>query len=382
MTEPVYPTFTEKESERREKLVKKMMKDKGIDVLLLYNAGQSGAVSYLSNYQRALPTFLIYPLESEPALFLHFHNHIPCTKERSIIKDVRWNFNRPVQCVVECLTEKRLQKSKVGVVSLGSIPYDQLLQIKERFPEASFIDVSNDYNWIRWIRSEEEIEWFKKSAYLTDLTMEALEKRIEPGLSIHDLNAIVHDAFLKEGGELGIAYFGVTNMSDPDIFVPWQFPSAKKISRGDAVITEITVNNYGYNAQIHRPFAVGTEPTPLYQKLYDVAFECFENVSKALKPGATTEDVIAASSVIEDNGFTVYDSLVHGEAGKSPELGSNSSPHPKEPFRFKENMVIVIQPQPITRDYKAGLQLGAATVIRANGAANLHSYPFKFVVCK
>ncbi|MGH2638212.1 MAG: hypothetical protein ACRDF4_02850 [Rhabdochlamydiaceae bacterium] len=89
MTNTVYPMFTEKEFERRLRLVKQMMKEKNLDALLLYNAGQSGVISYLSNYQRALPTFLIYPLYSEPVLFLHFHNHIPCTKERSIISDVR-----------------------------------------------------------------------------------------------------------------------------------------------------------------------------------------------------------------------------------------------------------------------------------------------------
>jgi hypothetical protein len=46
-----------------------------------------------------------------------------------------------------------------------------------------------------------------------------------------------------------------------------------------------------------------------------------------------------------------------------------------------ENMVHVIQPNPITRDLKAGLQLGAAVIVKSDGGESLHNYPFKFPVC-
>lgn len=377
-----FPRFSEEEYARRERLVKNMMSEKDIEALLIYSSSAAiGTINYLTNYISWVPTYLIYPMEGEPTLILHFYNHIPCTQAMSRVRDIVWHFNDPVKCVVENLVKKKLSKSKIGVVGFDTIPYSHMAGIKGKLPEAEFIDVSEPYNWVRWIRSEEEIEWFRRSAYLTDLTVEALEKRIRPGLTEHDLNAIVYDAFLREGGQLWIDFISSTNMDDPDVFVPWQFPRARPLRRGDVVITEISVGYYGYVAQIHRPFAVAKEPTPLYKKLFEVALECFERVSKALRPGATTEDIIKATSVIEENGFTVYDSLVHGEGAKNPELGSSSSVHPREPFVFKENMVIVIQPQPVTRDYKAGLQLGAATVVKPNGAQNLHFYPFKFPVC-
>jgi len=36
---------------------------------------------------------------------------------------------------------------------------------------------------------------------------------------------------------------------------------------------------------------------------------------------------------------------------------------------------------PITRDFKAGLQLGAAVIVKPDGGEPLHNYPFKFPVC-
>jgi hypothetical protein len=68
--------------------------------------------------------------------------------------------------------------------------------------------------------------------------------------------------------------------------------------------------------------------------------------------------VLRATSIVEERGFTVYDSLLHQEGGANPELGSRSSAHNAQPFTFKENMVYIIQPHPVTKDMKAGLQVG------------------------
>ena len=75
---------------------------------------------------------------------------------------------------------------------------------------------------------------------------------------------------------------------------------------------------WGYSTQIHRPFALGREPSVLYRKLFDVALEFQENVKSICRPGFTSVELIAATSVIEQNGFTTYDSVFHGEAGKRP----------------------------------------------------------------
>jgi len=44
-------------------------------------------------------------------------------------------------------------------------------------------------------------------------------------------------------------------------------------------------------------------------------------------------------------------------------------------------MVHIIQPNPTTKDFTAGLQLGAAVVVKPSCGETLHNYPFKFSVC-
>ena len=85
-----------------------------------------------------------------------------------------------------------------------------------------------------------------------------------------------------------------------------------------------------------------------------------------LKAGATPAQVIDASGVIEDAGFTIIDDLLHGYGGGylPPILGCKSRPAgpvPEEPFRAGQT--VVIQPNVVTRDRKAGVQTGEMVLI-------------------
>jgi Xaa-Pro dipeptidase len=377
-----YPRFSDKEYERRNYLVKKLMGEKDLDALLIYSTSPSnGAIHYLTNYVTRAPTYLVYPLEGEPILILNFYNHIPCAFSMSIVRDIRWHGNDPVNALTKALSERNLVRSRIGVVGYESIPYKIIEGLRRSLPHNIFIDVSKEYNSIRWIRSEEELEWFRISAQLTDRAMETLKEAIRPGISEFELNAEVYRSVIREGGDIWISYISSTDMDNPDLFVPWQFPRNRRIKKGDVIITEISANYYTYITQLHRPFSVGIEPSQIYRKLFEVALETFYRVVKVLRPGATTNDVINAASIIEEYGFSIYDSLVHGESGKYPEIGTMSSPHVKESFIFRENMVLVVQPQPITKDYKAGIQLGATVVVKEGGAEILNKYPFEFITC-
>ncbi len=378
-----FPRFSQSEYERRFRLVRQLMEREGVEALLLHGSPVAvGPVHYLSNYLPIRPTWLVFALDQPSTLLLHFHNHTPNARAAGIVEDVRCFWPSAAGAVAGELSRRGLERAAVGVVGLAStIPYQQFDQLRRLLPEVAFADLTRAYNHIRWLRGAEELDWLRRSAELTDRTCELLEERIRPGLSEHDLVAIIHEAFLPRGGHAGLHFVAATSMAEPDRFVPWQFPSERRLSPGDVVITEITVTYWGYGAQIQRPFAVAAEPTARYRELYHLALECFERVSQALRAGATSGEVVRAASVIEERGFTVYDSVVHGEGGRSPELGTATSAHTLEPWTFQENQVMVVQPNPVTPDHRAGLQLGCAVRVGQDAAEPLHRYPFKFPVC-
>jgi Xaa-Pro aminopeptidase len=377
----LYPRFSEGEYARRYRAIREAMAKEGLDAILISGARGSAEVHYLSNYLAQSPCWLFFPREGAPTVFIHFFNHQPCAKAQSIIRDVRWYGPAPVPTLAQEIRARELAKSKIGLVSMRSMAYGHVTELKRLFPEVDWVEFGPAFSRIRRVRSEEELAYFRRSGYLTDLACEALEEHLGPGLTEHDILSIVYSSYIKNGGEPGIHFIATTRMDQGDRFVPWQKTTPRVVEAGSVVITELTVTYWGYSTQIHRPFAIAREPSLLYRKLFDTALECYENIRKICKPGTTSEELIAASSVIEDNGFTSYDSVFHGEAGKTPELGTRSAAHPLEPWTLIENMVHIIQPNPITRDFTAGLQLGAAVIVKPDGGEPLHNYPFKFPVC-
>jgi Xaa-Pro aminopeptidase len=377
----LFPRFSDQEYARRYGAVREAMAKDGLDAILISGARGSPEVHYLANYLAQSPCWLLFPRAGDPTVFIHFFNHQRCAQAQSVIEDVRWYGPAPMPALVKEIQARGLGNSRIGIVSMRTIAYSHMTELQKQFPAAQFSDFGPAFTRIRRVRSEEEIPYLRRSGYLTDLACEALERELKPGMTEQDILAVVYGAYLKNGGDPGIHFIATTRMDDPDRFVPWQRTTSRVLESGSVVITELTVSFWGYSTQIHRPFAIAREPNALYRKLFDVALECYENVRRVCKPGVTSEEIVAATSVIEDNGFTSYDSVFHGEAGKAPELGTRSAAHPLEKWTLEENMVHVIQPNPITQDFKAGLQLGAAVLVTKDGGAPLHNYPFKFPVC-
>jgi len=381
MTDSLFPSFSDSEYARRHGAIRAAMGNDKLDAILISGARGSSEVAYLSNYQAQSPCWLLFPRQGGATVFIHFFNHQPCAKAQSIVEDVRWYGPTPMPTLVEEIRKRGWSKGKIGLVSMRSMAYGNVMELQRQLPEAEFVEFGPQFGKIRRVRSAEELVYLRRSGYLTDLACEALEHNLRAGLTEQDVLAIVYRAYLKNGGDPGIHFIATTNMDNPDRFVPWQRQTSRVLETGSVVITELTVSYWGYSTQIHRPFAIAKEPSPTYRKLFDAAYECYESVRKICKPGTTSEQIVAATSAIEANGFSSYDSVFHGEAGKSPELGSKSAAHPLENWTLEENMVHVIQPNPITKDFTAGLQLGAAVVVKAGGGESLHNYPFKFPVC-
>jgi Xaa-Pro aminopeptidase len=377
----LFPRFSQAEYARRYGAIRQAMKKDRLDAILISGARGSSEVHYLSNYLAQSPCWLLFPCEGEPTVLIHFFNHQPCAKAQSVIDDVRWYGPAPMPTIAEEFRKRGLTKSRIGLMSMRAMAYGHVTELQRLFPEVELVEFGPQFGRIRRVRSEEELVFLRKSGYLTDLACEALENNLRPGLNEQEVLSIVYGAYVKQGGDPGIHFIATTNMDHPDRFVPWQKQTPRRLEKGSVVITELTVSYWGYSTQVHRPFAIGKEPTAIYRQLFDAAYQCYENVRNICKPGTTSEQIIAATSVIEENGFTSYDSVFHGEAGKSPELGTQSAAHPLERWTLEENMVHVIQPNPITKDFKAGLQLGAAVVVKPNGGEPLHNYPFKFSVC-
>src|SRR5258707_11329762 len=86
---------------------------------------------------------------------------------------------------------------------------------------------------------------------------------------------------MREGGTNVIHFIGATTMHDPQLGVPAQFPSTRRVANGDIVFAEISAAFWDHSGQVLRSFAVGEEPPPLYRALHAAAATASKAASAA-----------------------------------------------------------------------------------------------------
>jgi Xaa-Pro dipeptidase len=381
MNDILYPRFSESEFSHRYAIVRSAMAEKGLSALILYaTVSAYHEVLYLSNFATMREAVLIFPIEGEPTLFVQYFNHVPNARLVARIADVRWGGTDITMAAVENLREGGLNGGRIGMV--GPVTFKQYNVMRAMLSRVEWVDFSPQMMQIRLVKSEEEIEFLRKGAEFSDLAISALEREARPGIHEYELAAIVESAYLGLGGKTHIHYMATTPMAHPTVCVPAQHQSNRLIEKGDVLITEISAHYTGYAGQILRPFTIGTPPTAEYQRLYDVAVEAYNRIAGVLRGGATTDEVLDAAEYIHAAGFTICDDLLHGFGGGylEPVLRTRrTSAMLPRPFTFRENMVVVIQPNVITSNEHMGVQVGELVRITHNGVESLHNYPMRFV---
>lgn len=376
-----YPTFSDAEIQRRHRAVYGLMEQEGVDAVLFYGSGRYASdIYWLSDWPSSREAYLLMQAGKAPVILMQLFNHYPMARVMSWIQDVRWAGANTTQSVVELICERGLEAKKIGLV--GAISYQVYNRLREKFPSAAFVDLGAKLRLMRTVRSAEEIERIRFASQLTDQSIQALAENLRAGLREDEIPAIIEPVYLKAGGYAGIHFISSMPMREPDFPVPSQFHSSRKLQKGDALISEISGAYSGYSGQIHRTFSIGEAPTPQWQKMHDAALEAFELLSQVIKDGATTTEAEEAAEIIHRRGFSTYDDLVHGVNQYPPIFQTKTRKrHESKAMIFRENMVIVIQPNLITYDEKMGLQFGETLVVKKTGCESLNTYPRQWVTC-
>ena len=378
IVEAEYPRYSAAEMARRRAAVEAALAAADCDHLVFYGANRAGsAVQWLTQWPVTVEAIGVFTPRERDALFVQWINHAPLAKRLAAEAEVAWGGESSIGAVIAALEKRGARENRVGVV--GAMNFAQYAALAARF--GNIADLNRAYVRLRRVKSQEEIDWLRIGAWLSDRGMAGLRDGLAVDLDERALGDLIERAYMREGGTNVIHFIGATSMHDPQLGVPAQFPSTRRVAKGDIVFAEISAAFWDHSGQVLRSFAVEEEPPPLYRALHAAADAAFDAVAAVLKPGATPAQVVEAAGVIEDAGFTIIDDLLHGYGGGyfPPILGSKSRPAgpiPAEPF--EAGMTVVVQPNVVTRDGTAGVQTGELLLITNSGVERLHSFPRGF----
>ena len=372
---PAYPAFSDAEMARRDRLVGEMIAQHGLDALIVAEALRAGsATGWLTGWPVTAEAVTAIVPGAPRRMFVQHFNHLPLARQIARNTEMSWGAQSSIAQAMAAVRARAPAARRVGLI--GRLTPTQGGEMAATF---QLVDINRAYAQARLIKSQEEIRWLSLAAALTDLAVLSLTEHARPGVSERELHALIQQSYLCYGGTNFIHYLLSTPMDAPDTAVPRQFASNRKLATGDVLAAELSVDFWGYTGQILRTFFIGRAPNDLYARLHAAADAAYDAILARIRPGVHVRELVKASRLIEDAGFTVIDDLVHGYGGGylPPVLGTQSRPAAGgvPDMTLAAGMTLVVQPNVVTADRRAGVQTGQLVVVTEEGARSLQRFP-------
>jgi Xaa-Pro aminopeptidase len=386
---------------RRREALTDLLREHGADQALVYGFDRSGsAVEWLTGWPVTREAALLLRPGRRDLLFVCFNNHVPNARRLAPDADVRPGNASALDAALDALASGTRQgaaapapsgpgrprrPARLGVI--GPVPARASGRLAATAGQIVFLD--REYTGLRLVKSAEELAWMRAGAAMSDDAVAALAAAARPGMTEAECCAALEGAYIAAGGLTHIHYLGVTAMAEPSLCVPAQWPSPRRLRAGDVLTCEVSASHRGYPGQLLRTFTIAAPATALYEDLHRVAAAAFGAMAARLRAGAAAGDLTAAAAeIILGAGYTICDDLMHGFGGgylppvvsrADLESGRTAAPPTRRPpageFTFAAGMTVVLQPNVITPDERAGVQTGELVLVTESGWEPLHRYP-------
>lgn len=353
--------FSRGEMERRLGLARAFMTGASLDALVLFGMrGYQAGVGWLTQYRDLHDCYLVVPRDGDPTLLVSFQNHLPNAREVSSVP-TEWGRHRfPDEVAARLRSAKRVGLVGAEASSGIGMPYADHERLCVLLPRVELVDATAGFLGLQRVRSDEEIERVREAAALTDLALRVIVTEARPGVTEYELVAHAEHAYRLAGGEVSISSLRSMPMDAPTGCVPAQAVSGRELQAGDVILCGLSAMRDGYAGRVLWPVFVEAEPAGEWARLLAAGLDAYRALVGAVRHGATIADAVAAAEPIRAGGYAVRRDLVRGIGLDGP---------------FQRGTTVVLQPSPVTRDERMGLQVGAAAVVRDDGAESLHTVP-------
>ncbi|MBI2317652.1 MAG: aminopeptidase P family protein [Betaproteobacteria bacterium] len=397
------PVLSMAERDRRWARARELMRERGFEALLVAGfRAREMYESYLSDdYNEGC---VLFPLEGEPVVV---------TWAPLRVLRARWSAERghPLwiedyrvaasgTAAAELFAEKRLASARVGVVGLasqaptevyGAIPANFWLQLTAALPQVRFEDVSEDFSHMMLVKSSEELAQIRYAARAAESACGLLAEITREGVGEEVLFAEATREMLRFG--IGLRYPAMV-MNSGSATLSWGPPrwttrgeAPRTLGRGDLVQAEL-MPMCG-NQEIQVQMTVALDPIDEANRTCErVARESYEAGIRALRPGITFADLLAAmEEPLRIAGCWGYTPLVHsisphflvGRTRVNMEKVALGVPHvgaPAAPVRkavLEPGMVFAFEPNACLGHHR--VNIGGTVVVTAAGCEELNAIP-------
>ena len=325
------PRLSLRERDRRWKEVRKLMKEKGLDCLLLcgfptkwdYTVANARFLSQIGG--NAAFNFLVFPLEEEPTCFILMPTFLEYWKRaQDWITDIRPKKGSWAETVCSRIKDLGLESKNIGVDGLASaldpdgwFPHSIYSGIRQSMVRANFMNIGDMLEKMRAIKSPEEIDFLEKAARLGDLMLQACAETAKPGVRESQVYGKMMETMIANGGEEPTLFLWASDKHP--LPHPFRLPTMRPLEKGDMIICEMHPKYGGYFTHVERTFCLG-QPEKEYLKIYDGCLKAYTRGMELFRPGnKITEAMNAVKDTITSEGLGICETGIHGHGLSSQE---------------------------------------------------------------
>ena len=314
--------------------LKKIMKEKNIDVAIFYNIDSENFnknMHYYSDYKGI--GCLAVPEKGSPFLIAPLME-VERARKSSSVKVYEWEKGKRL---FDVLNEKLKGKPKTMGVVYRDLSYDVYKSLRKHVKKVKIVDITEECFEIRSEKSEKEIKIIKKSCTIASGILKKCINNFSKFSTEKDVETFLHTETIKNGCELA---FPTIVASGKGGSMPHYEPKNVKLRKGFCVI-DFGVKYEGYCSDITRTIYLG-KPSVQEKKIYDILLNAQQKTIKKIKKGMKCSDVFQECIVL----LREYaDNFTHG-LGHGIGLNIHEMPNlkPLSEEVIKENMIFTVEP--------------------------------------
>ena len=267
---------------------------------------------------------------------------------------------------------KGVKIKRIGMVGVNTVPYTIYNQLAGEVKNAQIIDMTDEFETLRYVKSQWEIEMIQKAYEIADSGVQHLMEAIKEGKREYEAAAEGEYAVRKLGGD-GWGYRTIIGSGErASGIVP--AASDRVFKKGELVLTGIAPRYNGYNATACYPVVVGNKPDKVQEKWIKDVCEALQLTRDALKPGLTGMEIDSVPrKFLIEKGYADYMPMpfVHSSGlseFEKPFFGPNSQDI------IQENQVICIDIALFSHEYIPGIRVETGYRITKQGAVPFSPY--------
>ncbi|PKR79358.1 ectoine hydrolase DoeA [Halalkalibacillus sediminis] len=295
--------FDIKEYQERLQKTKQSMEKKGIEVLLITDPAN---MNYLSGYDAwsfYVHQMLIIIVDEPQPIWIGRLMDANGAKATTWIYDenimaypdyyVHSEEFHPMQFMAEILKEIGQGNRVIGVeMDQYYFTAQAYMSLVQNLPNATFKNATSLVNWVRMIKSDQELEYMHHAARIAEKAMEAGVNSIYAGTRECDTAAAIYYELIKGTEEYGGDYPSIVPMlpTGDHTSCPHLTWTEKPFVEGNNVIIELAGCYKRYHIPLARTVAIG-HSSERSERLAQVVAEGIDEVFAIAKPGVRLEEL-------------------------------------------------------------------------------------------